>query len=91
MRVSNPRNSHKSGERVIAFEVDVDGKVVSAEITCEAVLKKASAEITESDEKAALEQIKRDHEIAYKVAELFRGGHPGDAGLPIFLSTTNYR
>lgn len=93
MRVSNPRNVRASGVRQIAFDVEVDSRIVHAVITCEAVLGKTSESIEKDADAAmaiAIELVKTSRGIAYKAAELSGAGHPGEAQHPIFLSTTNY-
>jgi len=91
MQVSLPKNVRRIGERQIAFEVDVAGHTVYAEITCEAVLKMQPEAITSALEAQALEKVKASRDIAGKIVEKWaRDKGRGDKGLPIFISSIDF-
>ncbi|MGE0357784.1 MAG: hypothetical protein AB7P08_12850 [Burkholderiales bacterium] len=99
MRISDPMNVRADGERLIAFEVKVnETQIFHAQITCEAVLDMTSEDIAnggneEGEMRRAIELVTKNANRRFTEAiyEKIEAGGIGDAGLPIFLNTLDFR
>ncbi len=96
MRISKPLNCKPAGDRQFTCEFDVEDRRgkrrVFAHITWEAITGEASRHVTDAEMAAALETLRMDphHSIANAMAEHLEKGEPGDAGLPVAITSLSF-